>query len=424
MLRRSEIERVGLGALEMDRFNSFFRRLSSKRVRLEKPSPGVEWAEGFLKDDRRDGEWIERIGDTNERTTWRDGKKHGPSKRIHDDGTIVIEREFFDDKPHGKFQSFHSNGKPFCTCEYEHGALVGRYTHHDEEGHLTVDFVSREGKRHGTYRELFAGGVVKLEGEYVDDKREGAFTKRNENGVVIEVTTYAADRLEGRCDHFYDDGAKKLATIHRAGVPLPFEVWTKKGVALGPIAAANAEDAARFLDLDNALESGIEDRITKALHAISRAGASDAVRLCDARDYLGFTLYSLTDDFDVDDPRFALARTVTLDHALLRGAHLEAMRNNRRLVKVHLHEVEIAGSLVDFFAPSAAMRLAKLSLTECYGVDLVSGLVALASSDVAERLIELTIDIDDHPDRERAIDALSSSSRFTQLEKRTFSRPD
>ncbi len=370
---------MGLGKLA-----DLWTRLSARRVRLEKPAPGIDWAEGALASGVRVGEWRERIGSAVETTDWLHGKKHGPSRRVRDDGALVLERGWLDGELHGNFRSFHDDGSPLCICVYDRGRIVGRY-------------------------ELRApNGVITAEGDYLDGARTGEWIARDETGTLVERDMWSGGRREGPLTAYWEDGTKKFATTYRAGEATRFEIWTRAAVPLGEVAATTPKEAELYLELAEALEAGHEST-HQVLRRFSKTAAADAVAMCEARGFSGLVVFNLDDECvqDAEDPRVGLVSILAADHRTLPAALMVRLRESRRLRCLDLYEMRIEGSLAELFAPGAKMPLAELGLVECEG-DVVAGIAELASSDLAERIVKLSID-------QRALEVVVASTRFRRL---------
>ena len=64
------------------------------------------------------------------------GARVGTWRTVGADGTVLFEREYLDDEPHGTCRRFHANGHPASVRHFERGRPVGSWTFHDEQGAL------------------------------------------------------------------------------------------------------------------------------------------------------------------------------------------------------------------------------------------------------------------------------------------------
>ena len=56
--------------------------------------------------------------------TYKNGKREGPFKRWYPNGKVMDYGTYVDDKLHGSYRSFHDDGCPLCSSEYDHGELL------------------------------------------------------------------------------------------------------------------------------------------------------------------------------------------------------------------------------------------------------------------------------------------------------------
>ncbi len=67
-------------------------------------------------------------------TTYREGKRHGPETRYHDNGAISQTEPWADDAQHGTCLSYFPSGKIRYRGLYERGRRSGTWIHYNEQG--------------------------------------------------------------------------------------------------------------------------------------------------------------------------------------------------------------------------------------------------------------------------------------------------
>ncbi len=128
--------------------------------------------------------------------------RHGEYMSWHENGKLHEVSNYKDDKLDGKFELFHSNGKPYY--------VVTNY---------------KDGKEDGKFESFYASGKKEEVLNYKDGKRDGKFESFYENGKPWEVSNYKDGKLNGKYESFYDNGNRDFIKKYRMDVLLEEVVY-------------------------------------------------------------------------------------------------------------------------------------------------------------------------------------------------------
>ena len=217
--------------------------------------------EGLSKEYDKDGNVITLLEYHNdflvsrERINRVDAKKlkQGPWKEFYADGKIKSESNYVDDLLNGYYKEYDEKGNLTLTTLYEKGAIVksaidddseievvnryddagkliysgpyrnkvpvgvhrefrdGKVTnafrYNDNGQKLSEGIVDEAGNMNGKWKDLYADGSVRDEGQYTDNRRTGAWKFYNESGKVVQTGSFNAGRPDGLWKWYYDDGS-------------------------------------------------------------------------------------------------------------------------------------------------------------------------------------------------------------------------
>jgi antitoxin component YwqK of YwqJK toxin-antitoxin module len=114
--------------------------------------------------------------------------------------------------------AYHANGKPSITATYYKGVQDGIRREFDENGFVIKGYVfangilkfegitDEQGKRQGLWKEFYATGELKSQGNYIDSKLDGAWKFYFENQKVEVEGKYKNGKKEGVWYWYYPDG--------------------------------------------------------------------------------------------------------------------------------------------------------------------------------------------------------------------------
>lgn len=149
-------------------------------------------------------------------------------KLYYPDGSIQMETEMKGDMMHGKFVSYHKNGKKESeifyidneangiynkyyyhgtlqeTGTYVDGKLKGVYKFFDEKGRLFKEVQYQDNVLNGPMVE-YSAGIVKIMGNYKNGAMDGAWSYWDIDGSKIGVADF--DNGNGFYRNYYSDGS-------------------------------------------------------------------------------------------------------------------------------------------------------------------------------------------------------------------------
>jgi antitoxin component YwqK of YwqJK toxin-antitoxin module len=142
--------------------------------------------EGRFRDDRKHGAWKEWTADgvpTLEQT-WRRGKLDGVVRK-YVDGVVATESTYKDGRAAGPYAEYRA-GKPAVTGQFLDDRKSGTWTQYDAEGHVLLTATYKNGLLDGPWRQLVNGAV--LEGTMTQGRRTGTWTRTDGAGAVRQLT--------------------------------------------------------------------------------------------------------------------------------------------------------------------------------------------------------------------------------------------
>ena len=133
------------------------------------------------------------LGDIIEYTeTYVDGVLNGSKTWYSDEGKVVLEENYKNNKVEGKQKAYYENGMVKSTVIYTNGKIVGIEAL-SKDG--TVLHKSDLSKGTGVWKYFWENGKVLEEGRYKNWKKDGVWVKYRENGEVDVTTTYNNGKL-------------------------------------------------------------------------------------------------------------------------------------------------------------------------------------------------------------------------------------
>ena len=92
---------------------------------------------------------------------------------------------------------------------------------------------TKEGKRNGPWKEYWPNGMLRSEGQYVDDAREGRWVFYRESGEKEQQGEYMSDAIHGAWTWWYPGGSIHREEAYRRGEPVGlFVEYDTTGAAL------------------------------------------------------------------------------------------------------------------------------------------------------------------------------------------------
>lgn len=150
-------------------------------------------SEGNWKDGKLVYNKIFLDGVLDEEFHYKDEKKHGGFKQYHSNGKIEQEGEFKDDEKNGLWKSYNDKGNLTQEMYFSMGLKNGVTKTYFGNGEPDVEINYKNGMKNGIYKEFSESGSGKLkcDGEFKDDNPCGVWKTYNEDGELIDETNYS-----------------------------------------------------------------------------------------------------------------------------------------------------------------------------------------------------------------------------------------
>ena len=122
-----------------------YRKGREDGASVEYDEQGVVIIQGEYIDGRREGKWTYQVGDHREEGAYRSDLKHGPWVYTYDGGKRYFTGNFLDGEPDGKHRWYWPNGQLKLEGRFSMGLEQGDFTHHAEDGTVTLVIKYRDG---------------------------------------------------------------------------------------------------------------------------------------------------------------------------------------------------------------------------------------------------------------------------------------
>jgi antitoxin component YwqK of YwqJK toxin-antitoxin module len=216
---------------------------------------GKKKFEGIFLDDKRNGtnREYDREGRVLSEVTYVMDKAEGPYKYYHDNGKLRVEGQSKADNLVGERRSYHANGVLEEIQRYnDKGKADGQFQEYDDDGKLTYETTWVNGKlmaykyydksgaviadakrQKGAFDFVghFANGAKASQGRYRDGEgKEGEWTYFWEDGSLRSHEVLVEDKLEGRVDNYFRNGALSGSSTYKDGDETgPFCIYYANG---------------------------------------------------------------------------------------------------------------------------------------------------------------------------------------------------
>lgn len=133
------------------------------------------------------------------------------NKEYYSENCIKAEGFIKDGKKEGQWIYYYENGNKFKEINYRMGIENGIWRMWYENGNLYIEDTMDNGKSNGLWREYYENGKIKEIGEYIEDNytpkdfwdEEGNQLLKNGNGKKIEK--FGADLIDV-FEHYFENG--------------------------------------------------------------------------------------------------------------------------------------------------------------------------------------------------------------------------
>jgi antitoxin component YwqK of YwqJK toxin-antitoxin module len=177
-----------------------------------------------------DAQNVGQEGDTLLNYTDINGLKQGHWKKTYDNGAILYETYFVDNKPVGNFKRYdksgylavhmvyekereyaratfyHSNGKPAGIGNYQSKNKDSIWNYFSDGGILYLQESYKNGIKHGAFRQLNSEKVLIEETNWNEGVKHGSWKKFFQDGEIMWESNYVNGKLEGKVKSYYKSG--------------------------------------------------------------------------------------------------------------------------------------------------------------------------------------------------------------------------
>ncbi len=150
--------------------------------------------------------------------TFVDDVKNGPSYHLYSDGKVKEKSNFINGREEGVAKEYSPSGQIITLTEYRKGYVINTENINR----------SREGLKHGVWKDFYDNEQVKSEGTYSYGKRDGYFKEYDIKGNLIKLEKYVNDELiadapelvnyEIKTD-YYKNGKVRIIQSYKDNIP-------------------------------------------------------------------------------------------------------------------------------------------------------------------------------------------------------------
>lgn len=196
---------------------------------LWKYGTGQKETEGQFLNDQRHGKWkwYYHNGQVQTEGQYVLGTRLGDWKSYYEDGTLKSETHYENGSAEGEYVSYHFNGKPDTRYTYDQGSIHGKRYFYDLEGKVDhirfydhgriigYSYLDKDGKEKpmvplkmesGEVKSQFPNGKPSRQYVLKNGRFEGPYKEYSSNGKLRYESNYVNDELEGLVKHYYLDG--------------------------------------------------------------------------------------------------------------------------------------------------------------------------------------------------------------------------
>lgn len=142
--------------------------------------------------------WFADTGDTIQSTTFNNGKLNGISRYYFEGNHIQLSIEAVNDLKHGTVKEYFQNGQMKIECTYNLNGLWNIHRTYDQDGNLlnSGSLENGTGKVFGYY----PNGKLKHVGGFKNGYRDGKWLFYTDNGILMDSTIYVNGLTAGSPD--------------------------------------------------------------------------------------------------------------------------------------------------------------------------------------------------------------------------------
>jgi antitoxin component YwqK of YwqJK toxin-antitoxin module len=212
----------------------------------------TEYKRGFIVDrqrinrkdgnGRKQGRWYTFYdnGTLKAEVTYRDGMKNGYLKEYAENGDLLRINKFIDDEIQNEAaeiqkldiqNEYYPNGKVKVSAMFRNGIPEGVRREYGADGNVEKAYlykngviagegiVKDDGNRDGPWKDFYAGGSLKAEGNYVNGIQTGEWKYYHQNGKIEQTGRFGKQgKYEGTWKWYFDNGQLLKEENYRNGL--------------------------------------------------------------------------------------------------------------------------------------------------------------------------------------------------------------
>lgn len=162
------------------------------------------------------------------------GKRNGLCKEYSSDGWLQEVTNYVDDHAEGVNTQYFADGKTSGVFHYSKGDLDGPVQKFNENGVLTTEGSYTGGKKSGSWKTYFPSTHVHETYAFVDGVMEGEYTEYYDNGQVSQRLTYVKGRPEGKTSSYTEGGRLSGESVYERGKVREVQFFGQDGKPFPP----------------------------------------------------------------------------------------------------------------------------------------------------------------------------------------------
>jgi antitoxin component YwqK of YwqJK toxin-antitoxin module len=190
---------------------------------IKKYENGQVMYEGFFQDDKPLGEFI-RYDEDGNITSILTHKKYNDTieaRFYHPNSYIAGKGQYYKQEKTGEwyYYSDYLEDHLLMKCSYIRGEPDGTSIKYHWNGEIAEELEFNEGEKSGSWKQYYTDGTLSLESSYVDGKLNGEFKSWHPNGTSEITGKYENDTRVGLWIFFNKDGSIRKEIKYNNGIP-------------------------------------------------------------------------------------------------------------------------------------------------------------------------------------------------------------
>lgn len=220
-----------------------------------------------------------------ERSTYKDGKRNGPTEMWSYEGYPESKVNFKDGERDGESITYAANGKIVQKIHYKNGLRHGTWEAWNGYSGLRTFFANyTDGALNGHYERWYSNGRLAGRGMMIYDQKDGLWEEWDEQGRLTSRTNYNDGLREGLCE-IWANGILRVKALYKGG-KLVKDLLEEEGNSTPRFRVTPAMDNA-YMD---AVERGDMAEAQRMVDEAAKAAGYDSPILYSGTDSFGFTV--------------------------------------------------------------------------------------------------------------------------------------